>query len=317
MPNADRSMQNVHKEGEGKAMDLRWLEDLVALAEAGSITRAAALRNVTQPAFTRRIQQIEQWLGAPVIDRSVRPARVSAAVLRKIEDVRALSGEIRQLRRDVVDGEAAQRRVAIAAQHSLSSGLLPRFIAQLQLRKPSPTIQLRSANRAECHTLLMTRQVSMLVIYETEGLPIAPDETLIERRVIGTDQLCPVASPQRRKSLPSAARIPVVGYPPDVFFGAVFARRILPMLQARQPVEVLCETALVPAALALAVEGAGIAWLPRSLCAPHLASGALVELGPDHGIVEMQIVSARLTTSRPPHVDAVWNQLGAFMAAST
>jgi len=296
-------------------MDLRWLEDLVALAEAGSITRAAALRNVTQPAFTRRIQQIEQWLGTPVIDRSVRPARVSAAVLRKIEDVRALSGEIRQLRRDVADGEAAQRRVAIAAQHSLSAGLLPRFIAHLQQRKPAPTIQLRSADRAECHTLLMTRQVSMLMIYEIEGLPIAPDETLIERRVIGADHLCPVVSPQRRAALPGAKNIPVIGYPPDVFFGNVFARRILPLLQARQPVEVLCETALVPAALALALEGAGIAWLPRSLCAPHLGSGALVELGPEHGSAEMQIVSARLTTPRPPHVDAVWTALGAFMAA--
>jgi DNA-binding transcriptional LysR family regulator len=298
-------------------MDLRWLEDLVALAEAGSITRAAAVRNVTQPAFTRRIQQIEQWLGTPVIDRSVRPARVSTAVLRKIEDVRALSGEIRQLRRDMVDGEAVQKRVAIAAQHSLSAGLLPRFIAQLQQRKPAPTIQLRSADRAECHTLLMTRQVSMLVIYETEGLPIAPDETLIERRVIGTDHLCPVVSPQRRAALSRASHTPVVGYPPDVFFGNVFTRRILPVLQARKPVKVLCETALVPAAMALAVEGAGIAWLPRSLCASHLQSGALVEMGAEHGTVEMQIVSARLTTSRPLHADMVWAALGAFMEAST
>ena len=298
-------------------MDLSWLEDLVALAEAGSITRAAALRNVTQPAFTRRIQQIEHWLGAPVIDRNVRPARVSDAVLRKIEDVRALSGEIRQLRRDVVDGEAAQRRVAIAAQHSLSAGLLPRFIAELQARKPVPTIQLRSANRSECHTLLMTRQVSMLVIYEIDGLPIAPDETLIERRVIGTDQLCPVVSPQRRQTLGSAVRLPMIGYPPDVFFGNVLGRRILPVLQARQPVEVLCETALVPSALALAVEGVGIAWLPRSLCSTHLQSGALVDLGPDYGSLELQIVSARLTTPRPAHVDAVWTKLGTFMAGNT
>ena len=75
-------------------MDLGWLEDIIALSEAGSITRAAALRNVTQPAFTRRIQQIEQWFGAPVLDRSVRPARVSPAVLRKLEDVRALVREV-------------------------------------------------------------------------------------------------------------------------------------------------------------------------------------------------------------------------------
>lgn len=302
-------------------MDSRWLEDLVALAEAGSLTRAAALRNVTQPAFTRRIQQIEQWLGIPVIDRSVKPARVSPAILRKLEDVRALTGELRQLRRDLVDWETSQRRVSIASQHSLSAGLLPRFIARLQLQKPSLTIRLRSANREECHTLLMTRQSSMLVIYEVEGLPIAPNETLIERRVIGHDRLCPVASPHRRDLIAApgndASRIPIIGYPPDVFFGNVFSSRILPVLQAKHHIDVLCETALVPSVLALAVEGVGIAWLPQSLCSQQFATGALVDLGPQYGSVDMQIVSARLMTPRPQHIEAVWNALGVFMVENT
>lgn len=299
-------------------MDLRWLEDLVALAEAGSLTQAAALRNVTQPAFTRRIQQIEQWLGAPVVDRSVRPARVSPAVLRKIEDMRALTGELRQLRSDVLDWEMSQRRISVASQHSLSAGILPRFIAKLQIQKPSLTIRLRSANREECHTLLMTRQASILVVYEVDGLPIAPNETLIERRVIGIDTLCPVASPARRSAIAARpgrqSHLPVIGYPPEVFFGHVFSRRILPLLQDRHQIDVLCETALVPSALSLALEGVGVAWLPQTLCAPHLASGALLDLGPLYGSVDMQIVSARLMTPRPQHAETVWTQLGVFMA---
>ena len=187
-------------------MDLKWLDDLVALAEAGSLTRAAALRNITQPAFTRRIQQIEQWLGTPVIDRSVRPARVSTAVLRKIDEIRALTGELRQLRRDVLDGDASARRVSIASQHSLSAALLPRFIARLQMVKPGLSIRLRSANRDDCHTILMTRQASMLVVYEAEGFPIAPDETLIERRIDGPGRVLRggLATPPRlaRKARP-------------------------------------------------------------------------------------------------------------------
>lgn len=302
-------------------MELRWLEDLVALAEAGSLTRAAELRNVTQPAFTRRIQQIEQWLGAPVIDRSVRPARVSPAILRKIEDVRALTGELRQLRRDVVDWDASQRRVSIGSQHSLSAGLLPCFVAKLQVQKPTLTIRLRSANREDCHTLLMTRQASMLVIYEVDGLPIAPNETLIERRIIGRDKLCPVASPRRRDLIGSSGadqtRIPIIGYPPDVFFGVVFTSRVLPTLQSQHYIDVLCETALVPSVLALALEGVGVAWLPRTLCASQLTSGALVDLSPRYGAIDMQIVSARLLTPRPQHVEAVWNALGVFMAENT
>lgn len=298
-------------------MDVRWLDDLIALAEAGSLTQAAVLRNVTQPAFTRRIQQIEQWLGVQVIDRSVRPARISPAILRKIEDIRAITGEFRQLRRDVLDWESSQRRVSIASQHSLSAGLLPRFIARLQAAKPGVSIRLRSANRDDCHTLLMTRQASMLVIYEIDGLPIAPDDSLIESRVIGTDELCAVASPTLYKSLTQVRKsgaLPIIGYPPDVFFGAVFTRRILPALTSEFRLDIRCETALVPSALSLAVEGVGAAWLPRTLCAPLLASGALVDLGRSFGSADMRIVSARLSTPRPQPSETVWTQLAVFMA---
>jgi DNA-binding transcriptional LysR family regulator len=44
-------------------MELKWLEDLLALLEEGSISRAAARRHVTQPAYSRRVRQLEQWLG--------------------------------------------------------------------------------------------------------------------------------------------------------------------------------------------------------------------------------------------------------------
>ena len=51
-------------------MESKWLEDFVSLAETGSFSRSAALRHVTQPAFSRRIRSLEAWLGADLIDRS-------------------------------------------------------------------------------------------------------------------------------------------------------------------------------------------------------------------------------------------------------
>ena len=44
-------------------MEIKWLEDFVTLADTSSFSRAAELRNVTQPAFSRRIKQLEGWLG--------------------------------------------------------------------------------------------------------------------------------------------------------------------------------------------------------------------------------------------------------------
>jgi len=52
-------------------MDTKWLEDFISLAETGSFSRSAEMRHVTQPAFSRRIQSLESWLGTDLIDRTV------------------------------------------------------------------------------------------------------------------------------------------------------------------------------------------------------------------------------------------------------
>ena len=51
-------------------MEVKWLEDFVALATTLNFSRAAEERHVTQSAFSRRIRQLETWLGTTLIDRA-------------------------------------------------------------------------------------------------------------------------------------------------------------------------------------------------------------------------------------------------------
>src|SRR5215471_17125383 len=88
------------------------LEAFLAVVDTGSIVAAAARLNVTQPGITRRIQNLEQTLGATLLDRQSKPLRPTAAgreaceharrVLRTLEDLKsgvaadgAVSGEFR------------------------------------------------------------------------------------------------------------------------------------------------------------------------------------------------------------------------------
>src|ERR1700712_5604335 len=57
----------------GDGMEIKWIEDFVALAQYQSFSRAAEIRNVTQSGFSRRIQALEQWVGADLVDRSSYP----------------------------------------------------------------------------------------------------------------------------------------------------------------------------------------------------------------------------------------------------
>ena len=58
-------------------MDLSWLDDFLALTETLNFSRAAEMRHVTQPAFSRRIRALEEWLGVVLFDRSTHPATLT------------------------------------------------------------------------------------------------------------------------------------------------------------------------------------------------------------------------------------------------
>ena len=60
-------------------MQLKWLEDFVALTEGRSFSRAAELRHVTHPAFGRRIKALELWAGTALIERGSMPLKLTAA----------------------------------------------------------------------------------------------------------------------------------------------------------------------------------------------------------------------------------------------
>jgi DNA-binding transcriptional LysR family regulator len=74
---------------------------LVEFAEAGSIARAASRLHRTPSAITRQMQRLEAELGAQLLDRSVKPPRLtplgirivqqSRDVLKHVDDLKALA----------------------------------------------------------------------------------------------------------------------------------------------------------------------------------------------------------------------------------
>ena len=301
----------------GEAMDIGWIEDLLALASSRSLSDAAQSRNVTQPAFSRRIQQIEQSLGVSVLDRSRRPAQVTTAISSKLDEIRALSGNVRQLVTDFKRSGDLLDRVSIAAQHTISIGFLAHFLSSQSLRRGKTLIQLHAANRDECYASLMTRRVSIVVAYEAEQLPLAPDETLMEVQSLGDDIFCPVAAPKVAKEARANSRktkpLPLILFPQGSFFGDLFACGVAPHFDDPRRFKIITETALAPAIVAMALEGAGIAWLPRKLCAPYLRAGTLEQLHPGLRTVPLNIVCARRHVHYADKAaDRIWEELRRF-----
>ena len=67
-------------------MEIRQLQALLAVADAGSVTRAAELLHVVQPAVTRQIHNLETELGVSLFERSragMRPTEVGTQVIER------------------------------------------------------------------------------------------------------------------------------------------------------------------------------------------------------------------------------------------
>ena len=59
-------------------LELRHLRMICAIAEAGSVSRAASVLGLAQPALTAQLQRIERTLGGPLFERDRRGARPTA-----------------------------------------------------------------------------------------------------------------------------------------------------------------------------------------------------------------------------------------------
>ena len=102
----------------GDLMDLRWLDDVLILLEEKNMTRAAARRNITQPAFSRRIRGFENWLGIAILQRGTNKIEISPALFSNEKEIRALVLRLQDLRSKIADFNPASSTVSIAAQHA-------------------------------------------------------------------------------------------------------------------------------------------------------------------------------------------------------
>ena len=101
-------------------MDLDWVRDFLALAEHRTFSRAAEARNVTQPAFSRRIRALEEWVGTPLFLRSARGAGLTAAGARFRPGAEELLRGLDRARGEArAAGARADASLAIAATHAL------------------------------------------------------------------------------------------------------------------------------------------------------------------------------------------------------
>lgn len=275
-------------------MNLKLLEDALALIECGNLSKAAARRNVTQPAFSRRIRGLEDWVGSPLLKRGNNQVELTGELLEAEPEIRTILARAEKLRQRLASREGHALPVVLATQHALAADAFPRTFTDLADRRPEISWRLRTLNREDCVSLFVHGDADLLLCYEARGFPPLPFDTTVERRVVGQDVLIPVVGGPLRYQIDADQKlsesVPVLSYPTDSHFGRLLAQTGLSdAFRRKSEVGREVESAFSVVLLELVSRGAGVSWIPKSMCRDGLSSGDLLSLAPSYGSISLEI----------------------------
>ena len=273
-------------------MDTRLLEDVLLLLEERNFSAAAARRNMTQPAFSRRIRIFEQWIGRELLIRRPNRVEFSPTLEESEPQIRAMLSHLQQLRSQLRNPETNSEPLVIVTQHSLSVSVVPEILQKTKHNNAKLRTRLRTQNRDIAMSMFLRHEVDLLISYEVRNLPDAPFDDSVARYVWRRDALIPVVGGEMKYRLDADNTLPknsnVIAYPAESQFG-----QIIEGYQQSRPLSLngptTVESAFSVGVARLVLVGAGAAWVPHSLIHEEVISGNAVILHQDYGRIPLDI----------------------------
>lgn len=295
-------------------MRLEWIEDILAVLDTGSLSRAADRRFVTQSAFTRRVRAIEAALGTELFDRSRKPVALTPGVLALEPELRRLAVQLRRMAEDLRRSAKSERRViSIACQHALATTLAAEVVGALTT--DAQTVRMWPGNRDICLMQLLSGEADIAITFNLPGEQTPIFSTAFEMQSLGSDKLIPVSTPTMA-SVAARANIPIISYPQGTYLGQVLDTTVMSNLPEDVSLSLRAETALTLAMVQMVLDGHGMAWLPHSLIQSDLAQGRLVRYTPDFPEQELEIRMIRLADQVGATDDRLWARIAEFASIS-
>ncbi len=266
-------------------MDHKWLEDFIALAREKNFSKAAELRHVTQPQFSRRIRSLEMWAGSDLVNRATVPLSLTVAGEELLAISRQTVSGLSDLRERLRSGSVGAGWITIATGRTLARTAVPSWFTQTRRTLGDYRLRLITGSISEGVTALEQGAADFLLCYTHPRLPLVLDDTHFESKAFGRDELVAVSSPRADGSaihaLPGSATKPVhtLSYTPTLALAQVLQDSLQRQAQlSKLPLHVhtIFESDFAESLHEQALQGAGMGWLPRSLVHADLQSGKLV-----------------------------------------
>jgi DNA-binding transcriptional LysR family regulator len=246
------------------------IRTFVVLAESGSLQRAAERLFLTPSAVTRQIQRLEATLKTPLLDRRVKPGRIT-------REGRAVLDHGRQMLRIMDDLRASGAKDAepsgtfrIGLSHALAQPSLVASIQRLTSRFPRLQPVLSTHLRQQLTEQVRTGELDVALAFLSADDPMPGD---LASSVLATERLVLVKAkgPQPRPRASSTSKDHALDgrwvlNPPGCFIRASLEARLR---ELGSPFEVASEINNIDMQLSLVASGIGLGLLPARFLASH------------------------------------------------
>jgi LysR family transcriptional regulator, hypochlorite-specific transcription factor HypT len=291
-------------------MHLKLLEDYITLASSKNFSAAARLRNVTHPAFGRRIKALEQWVGASLVQRAsdTQAFGLTPAGEEFLKTAKHIVDELTDAKQMAIRSDSTQIRICTG--RTLARTMVTDWIAttsRLQSKKIDIGFHIRTASLHEAALSLEADQCHLMIAYAHKTIALGLDQRRFAYRHFGSDKLVPVSA----HKLPSRPSGPVnllqfskgLALRKILDDGLVTTERVGSGLKIKSTIE--CDSPDVVHALSL--KGLGIAWLPWTLVASDCAAKRLYQID-NQGLSNypFDVMMYRKKRRLPPVAELAW-----------
>jgi DNA-binding transcriptional LysR family regulator len=257
-------------------MNLNHLAVFHAVAQAGGMTLGAERLDISQPAVSKQVRELERALGVSLFDRIGRRVRLSQAGETLADYARRLFALAREAEEAMADVRAVRcGRLVIGASTTIGTYLLPGVVAEFWRRHPGVELRVEIENTEQVHRRLAGHELDLGL---TEGF--VEDEDL-DAEVFHQDELVMIAAPghrlagQPRVALSAVREEPFILREPGSGTRAVEERALA---RLKLPVRGVMALGSTEAIKRVVAEGMGLAIVSRLAVHAECAGGTLTVL---------------------------------------
>lgn len=291
------------------SLEIRWIEDLIAIEQTGSLSRAASLRCVSQPAFSRRIQHLEQQLGFEILQRDAKHLAFTEAGLVFMNSAKTIAKQLSEtlaLLHNMQKENNLSIRFAVA--HSLASQFFSHFLSFFPSNISHFKIEMQATNVYEGMQHLKQGLCDFMLCYADQKLLKSVSKGIFQSIQLGSTDIVPVCliDAEGQAKFNIQHYFPLIGYSSKAYLQQLVSQIIE---QHQLTPQLLYETDNANNIKDLVLQGRGIAWLPRLTIEAELQQGQLGICAEHLCYSQQKIFLLKLDLTQRESIEQLWQHL--------